>query len=268
MRYAVAALAVAILLAPLVWRLSAPLAPAPEESGGDASEIARLTARRDRLEDVFREIRERMEGLERAALAREGQIEEGALEEAPASTFGGFDELMLLSARRDYNEGLSLISISELTETFGQIAPELDDQCTEPTSERLLAALEIRDVGPFRARMVRPALDSLQRIFERVKAAYPDLYEQLRTYGGFCVRLVRGSMDSISRHAFGLAIDVSIGGTLDSMGDGKTQFGLIILRDYFYEEGWIWGAAFGREDSMHFEVSAELFAQWRDAELL
>ena len=77
-----------------------------------------------------------------------------------------------------------------------------------------------------------------------------------------CARLIRGSTASISRHAFGVAIDLSVGGTIDAMGDGKTQFGLILLADYFQAEGWLWGAAFSREDSMHFEVSADLFERW------
>jgi hypothetical protein len=39
--------------------------------------------------------------------------------------------------------------------------------------------------------------------------------------------------------------------------------GLTILADFFEAEGWIWGAGFGREDSMHFEVSREMIEQWR-----
>ena len=48
-----------------------------------------------------------------------------------------------------------------------------------------------------------------------------------------------------------------------SLGDGKTQLGLNILADFFNEEGWAWGAAWGREDSMHFEVSKQMLQQWR-----
>ena len=44
---------------------------------------------------------------------------------------------------------------------------------------------------------------------------------------------------------------------------GKTQLGLTLLADFFNKEGWIWGAGFGREDSMHFEVSREKLLQWR-----
>lgn len=235
----------------------------------DATPAEVLAARVALLEDEIRTQTARIDSLERTLAALSGTAEVGEPgAEMPLSTFGGFDELMLLSARRNINEGLTSVGIATLTETFGIPAPALSDQCTEPTSPRLLAALETREVAGLRVRMVRPALDSLERVLTRVQADYPDLFAQLRTYGAFCVRLIRGSTDSISRHAFGIAIDLSIGGTLDAMGDGKTQFGLIILSEYFYEEGWIWGAAFGREDSMHFEVSAELLGRWLDEGLL
>ena len=244
----------------------------PFDSGRvlEATPAAVLEARVAVLEDEIRAQTARIDRLERTlgALTGTTDTDAGAPAEVPLSTFGGFDELMLLSARRNINEGLSSVDIATLTDTFGIPAPALSDQCTEPTSPRLLAALEVREIAGMRMRMVRPALDSLERVLTRVQADYPDLFEQLRSYGAFCVRLIRGSTESISRHAFGIAVDLSIGGTLDAMGDGKTQFGLIILSEYFYEEGWIWGAAFGREDSMHFEVSAELLRRWLDEGLL
>jgi len=47
------------------------------------------------------------------------------------------------------------------------------------------------------------------------------------------------------------------------LGDGKTQLGLTILAEFFKREGWYWGAGFGREDSMHFQVSREKIETWR-----
>ena len=78
---------------------------------------------------------------------------------------------------------------------FGQPVAEPGQSCAQPTSPRLVAALETRDVGPFRARLISPALDSLERVLARVAEEYPDLYEELKTYGGFCARLIRGSAD-------------------------------------------------------------------------
>ena len=176
--------------------------------------------------------------------------------------FDGYADLMLLSARRRTNQGLKTIPQRRLVEIFGRPAEALGQDCKPPTSPRLVKAIVVRNVGPFRARLVRPAVESLERIFARLQEEEPGLYRNLKTYGGLCARLIRGSQERISRHAFGMAIDVSVGGTIDAMGDGKTQFGLILLAEYFQEEGWLWGAAFGREDSMHFEISADLFERW------
>jgi hypothetical protein len=111
--------------------------------------------------------------------------------------------------------------------------------------------------------MLRPAIDSLREVFEQVRRTDPDLYDRIDTAGSLCVRLVRGSETSVSNHAFGLAVDLNIDSYLDTLGDGYTQLGLTILADFFRDAGWIWGAAFGREDSMHFEVSRELLEHWR-----
>lgn len=264
MRLALFALALAILGAPLVWRLSAPApAPAPAYAVGPMAERLAM------LEVELEALRHRFEALEqRASLSPEAPPPPGPGTGDGAGDFSGYGDLMLLSARRDINSGLNLLGVAELADVFGQPAETLGHDCAPPASSRLAEMLETRDLGPFRARLIRPALDSLERVLARVEVDYPDLIETLRSYGGFCARLVRGSADQISRHAFGVAIDVSVGGAIDEMGDGKTQLGLIILSDYFFEEGWIWGAAFGREDSMHFEVSAELFRRWRDEGLI
>lgn len=263
MRAAIILLALAIIAAPLIWRYAPPLG---EDRAGDA--LVTLPARVRFLEEEIAALNDQIAALEDALEASEAPLDPNLIAPPPDTDFGGLDEPMLLASPHELNEGRSLIPTAELVQTFGMPAPELDQQCAEPTSPKLLAVLETRDVGPFRARMIRPALDSLERIMRQVEAEHPRLYGLLRTYGGFCVRLVRGSEDSISRHAFGVAVDVSIGGTLDEMGDGHTQFGLIILHDYFAQEGWFWGAAFSREDSMHFEISAEKFREWKEEGLI
>lgn len=261
MRIPILVLAAAIVLAPVIWHLGARLS-APDRP--DSALEERLVFLEAELEALRARIREIEEG---APVLPEGDTSAALPPGETASRFGGFDELMLLSARSEMNVGMTPLTLAALEDIFGMPTPDLSQKCAQPESGKLLTALETRDVGPFRARLITPALDSLERVLARVKEDYPDLYRQLRNYGGFCARLVRGSTESISRHSFGVAIDISIGGTLDAMGDGKTQFGLIILRDYFQEEGWIWGAGFGREDSMHFEVSAELLESWREAGL-
>ena len=263
MRYPVILLAVAILLAPVIWHLTARMLPSRTTGGASEDRIAFLEAEIDVLNV-------RIEQLERAMRTSSAPQRE-PVPEMPLDTpspFGGFDELTVLSARGEYNWGLRPLAISELEEIFGMPAPELSQKCAQPRSEKLMALLETRNVGPFEARLIRPALDSLERVLGEVKESYPELYRQLHSYGSFCARLIRGSKEGVSRHSFGIAIDISIGGTLDQMGDGMTQFGLIILQEFFHQEGWIWGASFGREDSMHFEVSAQLLSRWLEQGLI
>ena len=148
---------------------------------------------------------------------------------------------------------------------FGPPREELSDDCEPMTNPKLKDLLVLGDVGPIRVNMLRPAVDSMRRVFERVQQTDVDLYNRISTAGALCVRRIRGSQNAVSTHAFGLAVDLNIDGVLDTLGDGKTQLGLTILSDFFQEEGWFWGASFGREDSMHFEVSQELISRWRSA---
>ena len=110
--------------------------------------------------------------------------------------------------------------------------------------------------------MIRPALNSLERIMERLRASEPDIHAALGTAGALCARLIRGSTASISNHSWGTAIDLKLEGQLDGFADGGTQFGLLLLAELFNEEGWYWGATYNREDSMHFEVSEEVLRRW------
>lgn len=130
------------------------------------------------------------------------------------------------------------------------------------TNKALAAKLVLEDVGPIRVNMLAPAVESLRRVFDNVKRADPDLYARINTSGSLCVRRIRGTTSSLSTHSFGLAVDLNIDGHLDNFTDGKTQLGLTILADFFHEEGWVWGAGFSREDSMHFEVSRKQLDQW------
>ena len=254
------AVALAIVAAPAIWRLTEPPAPpAPETTVNPAALQERIVL----MDDEMADLRRRLDALERQDRIARGEESYDPNAAAPGASLGGFENLMLLSDRREMNRDLSPLRLEMLASALGAPSDDLTDTCAPPQAgSRLAELLAVEDVGPFRARLIAPALESVARVFARVKEDYPELHGMLRSYGGFCARLIRGSVDGISRHAFGVALDVSVGGGIDQMGDGKTQFGLIVLSDYFYSEGWIWGAAFGREDSMHFEVSAELFDRW------
>lgn len=182
--------------------------------------------------------------------------------DGPNQIIDAYAQVVLIANRRQVNKGLRVASPSYLESIFGKPRATLSDRCEPMTNERLRAKLVLEDVGPIRVQMQQPAVDSLRRVFEKVKATDPDLYARINTAGSLCVRRIRGSQMRSSTHAFGLSVDLNIDGRLDTLGDGKTQLGLTILADFFINEGWYWGAAFSREDSMHFEVSRDLVETW------
>ena len=165
------------------------------------------------------------------------------------------------------NPQLSFAKPSTLMEFFGA-AGEPTHECSEVKNNTLKALLVTQDVGPFQVTGLAPVVDALVRVMNRVKSEQPELYGQLGSKGMICVRRVRGSMNTFSNHSWGTAIDLSIAGEIDIMGDGRCFAGLALLAPLFNEEGFYWGAASSMEDSMHFEASEELLREWRDKGVL
>jgi hypothetical protein len=180
----------------------------------------------------------------------------------PNTLLDAYDQVVLVADRRNLNQGLTVPTPSFLIDTLGRPRETLSDDCEGLENVRLKALLTTRQVGPIEVTMLEPALESLARIFETIQSVDPDLYARVNTAGALCVRRIRGSVSSVSTHSFGLAVDINIDGVLDTLGDGRTQLGLTILADFFNAEGWVWGAAYSREDSMHFEVSREKVEEW------
>ncbi|MEM1431493.1 MAG: M15 family metallopeptidase [Pseudomonadota bacterium] len=182
-------------------------------------------------------------------------------DQGPNEIIDAYAQVVLIANRREVNGDLRIASPSYLTSVFGLPRQDLSDNCQSMTNERLRSKLRLEQVGPVRVQMLEPAIESLRRVFEKIEQTDPDLYARINTAGALCVRRIRGST-RVSTHAFGLSLDLNIDGKLDTLGDGKTQLGLTILADFFRNEGWYWGASFGREDSMHFEVSRDLVEKW------
>lgn len=189
-------------------------------------------------------------------------------EERSSNATDEYTQTVVLSDRRGVNLGLTPTSQTYLLEKFGRPRQEVSDFCQPITNERLAAVVRTEQVGPIRATLLAPAITSLRRVFDELEKLDPVLYSLVGTAGSLCVRSVRGSTVSITNHGFGSAIDLTIGGTFDTFGDGRTQKGLILIAELFHKEGWIWGAGFTREESMHFEVSKELLDKWFDEGLL
>lgn len=160
------------------------------------------------------------------------------------------------------NTGLTYCRPETALSIFGQPATPLPTDCGQPTSPRLKAALITASIGPFRVTGLRPAVESLTRVFAQVKAEKPELYDVIGTAGMLCVRCIRGYPGVPSNHAFGAAIDLKINGELVPLGGNYVQAGILELYPYLHAEGWYWGAGWARPDAMHFEASDQLMRRW------
>lgn len=134
--------------------------------------------------------------------------------------------------------------------------------CRPLQDARIAAMMVTRDVGPFRVTGLQPAVATLTAIMADIKSVHRGVYDKLGTAGMLCCRLVRGSATAISNHSWGTAVDLTIDGVLDECGDDCTQRGLLDIHPIFAAHGFFWGAAFGTEDSMHFEASEQLVRKW------
>ena len=263
-------LALSIAATPVLWHFSQtyfapPPPPPPQPTTFDASGLeAEIAELRREVDQLYA----RVDGLDARTslgLTAETRSEEPRTQ-APAASDSlkdSFAQVVLIADRRSANDGLTVATPSFLQQLIGLPREGLTDDCQSATNSKLKGLLVTEDVGPIKARMMRPALVSLRQVFANVQIFEPELYARIKSSGSLCVRRIRGSIRSASSHAYGLALDINIDGKLDTLADGKTQLGLILLADFFKKEGWIWGAGFSREDSMHFEVSREKLQQWR-----
>ncbi|MCV2890330.1 M15 family metallopeptidase [Ruegeria aquimaris] len=171
------------------------------------------------------------------------------------------EEMILAKSR--FNAGITQPKNRVMLDILGHPRDSYSTECQPVSNPRLKSLLETRQIGPIRVTMVRPALDSLERIMAQLQTSEPDIYAAMGTAGALCARLIRGSATSVSNHSWGTAIDLKLEGQLDGFGDGGTQFGLLLLAELFNEEGWFWGATWNREDSMHFEIGEETLRDWQ-----
>ncbi len=269
--------AIALLAIPLVWLALRTVFDDWGYSGGVAIdsgariEIERLSQQIEGLQGQVEDLNEQIQSVR---MQINNQVTQPLNQNivvpsvGPNTILDAYAQVVLIADRRNVNEGITVGTPSFLKEMLGSPRDVLSDDCEPMTSPDLKALLVLADVGPIRVQMLQPAVDSLTRVFENVRTIDPDLYARINTAGSLCVRQIRGTTGLASTHSFGLAVDLNIDGHLDILGDGKTQLGLTILADFFRAEGWVWGAAFGREDSMHFEISRQMLVQWRQEGVL
>lgn len=169
-------------------------------------------------------------------------------------------------AASSINQGLTAVGNDYVLGKLGE--PLVDggytSLCLPPTNPRLRRNLKLDSVGPFRVTGLVPAVQSLKQVMADIAREQPAVYAALGSAGMLCCRLQRGST-SISNHSWGTAIDLTLDGVLDAYGDNKVQHGLTLIAPIFLRHGWFWGAAFRKEDGMHFEGSKALIDQWAAA---
>jgi hypothetical protein len=161
------------------------------------------------------------------------------------------------------NIGLSAVSNKLMLELFGNPRETYSQEDQPVTNESLKKHVVTESVGPFRTHGLKPAVASLREVMAVIEKEQSAVYSHISSAGMLVCRYQRGSTTTISNHSWGCAIDLKINGVLDSRGDNKVQHGLTLIAPIFNRFGWYWGAAFPKEDGMHFEGSRTLVQQWK-----
>lgn len=161
----------------------------------------------------------------------------------------------LINIPSGINPGLNAARQVTMLSLLGNPRGSYDQECRSITHPTLRNLVVTKDVGPFRATGLSPAIESLIEVLADIKVEEPEVFAGLGTAGMLCARFVRGSTTSISNHSWGAAIDLNLNGQLDERGNNKTQRGLAAIAPIFNRHEWYWGAGFPTEDAMHFELS-------------
>jgi len=186
--------------------------------------------------------------------------------------------LRIVSVPSTINSGLTYGKEETIKGILGPPTVEKPKECLDPsriTDERLRRLIIDKNVGPFKVTGLKPAVETIKRIFTKVKQEKPDLYKYLGTAGMLCIRHIRGNPNKFSNHAWGTAIDITIksrptdnpysdNNNLYPYNEKGTYEGLLEIYPYFHEEKFFWGAGFQQKpDAMHFEASDELIQEWK-----
>jgi hypothetical protein len=247
-----------------------------ETFDADAAQRARLEAEIGALKADLAQLRDDMSLIANRApvapsTAVAAPVEAGALTASEDEQHLPETEALteqMLAARDRFNKGVTQPRGKTMMALLGPPRDDYGTDCRTISNPKLKALVETREVGTIKVTMLKPALDSLERIVAKLKEDEPDIYAKLGTAGALCVRFIRGSNASVSNHSWGTAIDITLQGELDPFADGTMQIGLVILAEHFNEEGWYWGGGYNREDGMHFEVGEETLKKWVEEGLI
>jgi hypothetical protein len=129
---------------------------------------------------------------------------EGFVKDGPNTILDSYAQVVLIADRRNVSDGISVGGSRWLENFLGRPRETLSDTCEPMTNPKLKNMLVVADVGPIRVQMLQPAVDSLTRVFDKVRTTDPDLYARINTAGSLCVRQIRGTKGRTSTHSFGL----------------------------------------------------------------
>lgn len=173
-----------------------------------------------------------------------------------------------ISSLTELNAGLRSCPSSTMIALMGPPDEPLDQRhCRD--DQACAAVKRLRETRQMTDRFsltgIKPALDSVQAVLAKVKAARPDLIAQLGTEGMICVRHKKptngAASDDPSNHSWGTAVDFKFGdGDAPGNTHGKVPRWVAILVPFFNEAGWFSGISFN--DTMHFEVANETIHEW------
>lgn len=168
----------------------------------------------------------------------------------------------LISVPSNINQGVQSAKQQTMLTLLGNPRGSYDQHCRPITNSKIKSLIISKDLGPFTATGLKPAIGSLVNVMTDIKEQFPIVYAGLGTAGMLCARYVRGSTTSISNHSWGTAIDLTLNGILDQRGNNKVQAGLAQIAPIFNQHGWFWGAGFRTEDGMHFEIGDKKIREW------
>jgi len=125
-----------------------------------------------------------------------------------------YSQLVALPSKDSINTGLTSCKPSTLIELLGKPSKKAGTNCSPVTNHALHDRIHTRQFATFRATGLDIALESLDRVLQRIAAKDPELLKGLGTAGMLCNRLMRGSKTQLSNHSWGTAIDLTWHGKL------------------------------------------------------
>ena len=170
------------------------------------------------------------------------------------------------AAQLPTNEGLVPLKIETLISLFGHPLKNMNAltrSCQESDNALLRSQMKTESLSIGIVTMLEPALASLKEVLGRIAKRDKNLAQAIKSFAGLCVRSAVGP-GGISRHAFGIAIDLGIRGSVDLSPNTRDDY--LVVAEEFHNAGWVWGGAWeGIKDPPHFEISQAMFDQWMDS---